>query len=265
MKHLFTLVCLSFFVMSCSVTESIVFNEHMGGVYKSTFDMSQIMTMFNESNFSGDEQIPSKAVDTTIVFNQFLEQNKDSISTLPLDQQKQLYDLKDVVIDMRMDEDNSVFNFAVNRPFIDITELKQINEQLDGAMQIAQAMSGKEELALPGSEDQDGITKSDPVFYGFSNNTFTRVQLKKETVSEASNNDTSAGSEDSLKDLGDQLGELFKATFYTMTYTFPKAIKSVSYKDVTFSEDRKTVTLKTDLNALNKDSDLMNLEIILED
>src|SRR5690606_5734999 len=88
MKHLFTLVCLSFFVMSCSVTESIVFNEHMGGVYKSTFDMSQIMTMFNESNFSGDEQIPSKAVDTTIVFNQFLEQNKDSISTLPLDQQK---------------------------------------------------------------------------------------------------------------------------------------------------------------------------------
>ena len=49
MKHLFTLVCLSFFVMSCSVTESIVFNEHMGGVYKSTFDMSQIMTMFNES------------------------------------------------------------------------------------------------------------------------------------------------------------------------------------------------------------------------
>lgn len=266
MKRIMTLICMSFFTMSCSVTESIVFNEHMGGVFTSTFDMSKILAFDNASDLEIKEDKPSKAIDTTIVFNQFLEQFKDSISTLPLDEQKRLHAMKDIVIDMQMDEDNGVFNFTVNKPFANIDELKSINEQLDGAMNIAQTISEKDTSASPTSQDQmDEITKSDPVFYSFSNNTFTRYQPKKEGASEAVEGEDNTETEDMTDMFKDQFSEMFKATFYTMSYTFPKPIKSVSNKDAVLSEDRKTMTLKTDLNAINEHPDLMNLEIVLED
>lgn len=265
MKHIFTLICLSFFTMSCSVSESIVFNEQMGGVFKSTFDMSQILAITNESNLDTEKEKPSKAVDTTIVFNQFLEQYKDSISALPMDEQKQLYAMKDVVIEMQMDENKGVFNFTMNKPFANFDELKLVNEQLNGAMRVAQTISEKDSAMAPAPEKQmDELTKSDPVFYSFNNNIFTRYQPKKEEASESIESEESEA-EDMTDLFKGQFEDMFKAAFYTMTYTFPKSIKSVSNKDAVLSEDRKTITLKTDLNAINKDPDLMNLEIILED
>ena len=266
MKYLFTLICLLFFTMSCSVSESIVFNEHMGGVFKSTFDMSQILAITNESNLETEKEKASKAVDTTIVFNQFLEQYKDSISALPMDKQKQLYAMKNVVIDMQMDEDKGIFNFTMNKPFANFDELKLVNEQLDGAMNIAHTISEKDSATTPAPKDQmDELTKSDPVVYSFSNNTFTRYQPKKEDTSEDFDGEDSSETQDMTDMFKGQFDDLFKATFYTMTYTFPKPIKSVSSKEAVLSEDRKTMTLKTDLSAINKDPELMNLEIILKD
>lgn len=266
MKHYFTLIFLSFFTMSCSVSESIVFNEHMGGMFKSTFDMSQILAITNESGMRSEDEKPSKAIDTTIVFNQLLEQYKDSIGALPMDKQKQLYAMKDVVIDVQMDEDKGVFNFTMNKPFANFDELKLVNEQLDGAMNVAQTISERNSVTAPAPQEQmDELTKSDPVVYSFSNNTFTRYQPKTEDEVTAADDEEAAGTEDMTDLFKGQFDEMFKATFYTMTYTFPKPIKSVSSKDAVLSEDGRTMTLKTDLNAINKDPDLMNLKIILED
>lgn len=265
MKHFFTLICLSFFTMSCSVSESIVFNEHMGGVFKSTFDMSQILAMMNESNFAAEKEEPSKAIDTTIVFNQFLEQYKDSIGAMSMDQQKKLYDMKDVVINIQMDDEKGIFNFTMNKPFANFDELKLINEQLDGAMNIAQTISEKDGAAPAPQGQMDELTKSDPVVYNFYNNKFKRYQPKNEDVAELAEDADASETEDMTDMFKSQFDEMFKTTFYTMTYTFPKRIKSVSSKDAVLSKDRKTMTLKTDLSAINKDPELMNLEIVLED
>lgn len=265
MKHFFTLICLSFIITSCSVSESIVFNEHMGGVFKSTFDMSQLLAITKESNLETEKDKPSKAIDTTIVFNQFLEQYKDSIGLLPMDKQKQLYAMKNVVIDMQMDEQKGIFNFTMNKPFSNFDELKQVNEQLDGAMNIAQTISEKDSAAPAAQEQMDELTKSDPVVYSFSNNTFTRFQPKKDDVTPLGEDEDVSETEDMTDMFKGQFDDMFRATFYTMTYTFPKRIKSVSSKDAVLSEDRKTMTLKTDLSAINKDPELMNLKILLED
>lgn len=264
MKHVFTLICLSFLIMSCSVSESIVFNEKMGGVYKSTFDMSQILAMANGSDL--EKEKPAMAIDTTIVFNQMLEEYKDSISSLSMEKQKQLYAMKDIVIDMQMDETKGILNFTMNKPFADFDELKLVNEQLDGAMNIAQNINERNSSGSPAPQAQmDELTKSDPVIYGFSNNTFTRYQPKKEDASEAVEGIEPSETGDMTDMIKGQFEEVFKATFYSMTYTFTKRVKSVSNKAAVLSNDGKTMTLKTDFNAINEDADLMNLEIILED
>lgn len=266
MKSIFTLISLAFMMLSCSVSESIVFNEQMGGVYKSTFDLSQILVMTNGSNLKTEKENPSKAIDTTIAFNQFIEQFKDSISVLPMDAQKQLYAMKDVVVAMQMNEEKGVFSFTINKPFANFNELSQVNAQLDGAMKMAQNISEKDSPVSPAPQEQmDELTKSDPVVYSFSNNTFTRYQPKKENASDVGGGEELSGAADMTEMFKGQFEDVFKETFYTMTYTFPKSIKSVSNKGAVFSEDRKTVTIKTDLNAINKDPNLMNLEIKLED
>lgn len=242
-----------------------MFNEQMGGIYKSTFDMSQILAITNEGNVQNENENPSKPIDTTIVFNHLLEQYKDSISGLPMDEQKQLYNMKDVVIDLQRDESKGVFNFTMHKPFADFGELKLINEQLDEALNLVQNINEEDSDTPAPDEQMEELTKSDPVIYSFSNNTFTRFQPKKEEESEAVGSEESE-EEDNMTDIfKGQFEDLFKVTFYTMTYTFPKPIKSVSNKDAVISDDRKTMTFKTDLNAINKDPELMNLEVILED
>ena len=248
------------------MSESIVFNDQMGGMFKSTFDMSQILAMANQSNPETETEKPSMAIDTTIVFTQMLEHYKDSISTLPMDEQKKLYAMKGIVIDLQMDESKGLLKFTMNKPFTNFEELKQVNEQLDGAMNIAQNINERNSSESPAPQEQiNELSKSDPVIYSFSNNTFTRYQPKKEDASETVEGENLSEAGDVTDMIKGQFEDMFKATFYTMTYTFPKRIKSVSNKDAVLSNDGKTMTLKTDLNAINKNPDLMNLKILLED
>jgi hypothetical protein len=62
-----------------------------------------------------------------------------------------------------------------------------------------------------------------------------------------------------------QFEDMFKAAFYTMEYTFPKPIKSVSNEKAVISKDRKSMALQINLSESNKDASLMDLEVILED
>jgi hypothetical protein len=251
--------------MSCNVTESIVFNEQMGGTYITNIDLSTMMAMANESRPEEVEREVSMPIDTTIVFNEFFETFKDSIATLPSEKQDELQAMKGLLIDMHMDEANGVFNFTMNKEFSDFNELKQINEQLDGAMSLAESFGKKDETESPPQDQLEELTKSDPVVYTFDNNTFNRFQPKKEEVTETIEGEEPSETEDMADMFKVQFEDVFESTFYTMTYTFPKSIKSVSNKNAVLSEDRKTMTLKTNLNSINKDATLMDLEVILED
>lgn len=266
MKYIFTLIVLALVVTSCSVTESIVFNEHMGGTYKTNFDFSQMMAMASQSGMDTAEKAISKPIDTSIVFNDFIGEFKDSIATLPLDKQKQLNAMNGIIIDMQMDESKSIFNFTMNKPFENFDELKQVNEQLDGAMSIAESFGKGDSTVGTSQEQMNELIKTDPIIYSFANNTFTRFQPKKDASLETLEGEESAEStEDMLDNFKMQFEDMFQAAFYTMTYTFPKPIKSVSNKNAILSADRKTMTLKTNFNDINKDETLMNLEVILED
>lgn len=233
----------------------------MGGVFKSTFDLSEILAITSDLQ-SADENT-SRPLDTTIVFKDFLENFKDSISGLPMERQKQLYKMQDVIVDLQRDENKDIFNFTIHKPFTNFEELKQINEQMDEALSLVQNLNA-EGSEVPADKQMEGLKKSDPVIYSFSNNTFSRFQQEKVSDTEADPEESGEG-EDMSDFYKSQFDDIFKTTFYTMTYTFPKPIKSISNKDAVISDDRKTMTFKTDLKAVNNDPDLMNLEVILQD
>lgn len=261
----FTVICLAFFATSCNVTESIVFNDQMGGTYKTTFDMAAMMAMANESQSQIVETEAKKAVDTTIVFSEFIEKFKDSIAKLPQDKQAQLLGMKGVVMHMQMDDANGIFNFSMETPFVDFSELKQVNEQIAGAMNVAENF-GKHETGPNTSQDQlDELTKKDPIIYTFADNVFSRSQPKTDEALELEEGEESNETEAMANMFKNQFEDMFKNAFYTMTYTFPKAIKSTSNKDAVLSNGGMTMTLKNNLNAIEKDANLMNLEVILED
>lgn len=256
-------ICLAFFAVSCNVTESIVFNEDMGGTFKTNFDLSPMMQIAKQSGTETAEK-PSKVVDTLIVFDDFFKFFKDSIATLPEEKQLQLEAMKGVVVEMKMDDANNEFTFGLTKSFKTFDELKTINDQMDGAMNMAKTFGDTE---APASDDiMDAVTTSDKINYTFSDNIFRRSQPKKEALEDAmETTDSLPELADMAQQINDQFEDVFKASFYTMTYTFPKPIKSVSNANSVISKDRKTVTYKVDLNAVNKDQTLMDLEIKLED
>ena len=265
----FALIFLAFIATSCNVTESIVFNEAMGGDYKTTFDFSSMLAMAKEGRPDSVEREAKEVIDTTIVFDEFFEKFKDSIAALPKEKRDELKAMTGIVLDIHMDEEKGIFNFTMNKPFSDFKELKAINEQLDGAMDIAQSFGKKDAAGGPPEDQMDELTKTDPIIYSFTNNTFTRFQPKKDEVSdkmEGDGEDLESSDADAMNEMIKvQFEEMFKQANYTMRYTFPKPIKSVSNKNAVLSEDKKTMTLQINMSDSNKDATLMDLEVILED
>lgn len=257
-------ICFLFSALSCNVTESIVFNENMGGTFKTNFDLSPMMQMAKQSGPENAEEKISKVVDTTIVFDDFFKVFNDSIATLTEEKKRQLESMRGVVVELKMDDGNNEFNFTLTKNFITFDELKTINEQLDGAMDVAKTF-GESEAPAP-DDVMDAVTKTEKINYTFTNNIFKRSQPKKEALEDAMEaNDSLPEMGDLAQQLNTQFEDVFKASFYTMKYTFPKPIKSVSNANAVISEDRKSVTYKVDLSAVNKDQALMDLEIQLED
>lgn len=267
MKNVFLLIVFACFFTSCNVTESIVFNNDMSGNYVTGFDMSPMMTYANENRPSSVEKEKKEKMDTTIVFNDVFKTYKDSIATLPEEERLSLEKLKGMVLDIEMDEEKNVFKFNMSKEFKKFDELKTIFEQVDEAMDYVKDVGNKDGEAP--KEQLDEFAKTEAVSYSFSNNTFSRFQpnlvdteVEDKTIEEA--NEEAEG--DEMKDMFMmQFEELFSNSFYTLEYTFPKKVKSVSSPDAIISEDGKTVTYKMPWSTINTDASVMNLDVILED
>ncbi|NRD19449.1 hypothetical protein HNV08_05270 [Winogradskyella eckloniae] len=268
MKKVVLLLSVLVFITSCNVTESIVFKENMAGEYKSSFDLSPMMQIAGSQGPTKPES-EMKKMDTTIVFSDLFKTHMDSIATLSVEERAKLEKLKGMIVHVNMDEANKVFEFSMTKPFQSVKDLKTINDQMDEAFGIVKDI-GSEGEAAP--EDQmDELTKVEEVNYTFVNNTFSRVQpasLIKKTEDETEaveGDDEATGESDFGKQIEMQFEEIFAGAFYTLTYTFPRKVKSVSNANATVSEDGKTVHYKVAWSEINKDETVMNLDVVLED
>lgn len=288
----FVCACMAMIAMSCNVTESIVFNDDMSGNYKTIYDLSPMMAYASANRPDGIENEIKPKMDTIMRIDDLLVQYKDSIASLTPKEQEDINRLRGMVFEIHQDDANGVSNYAISKSFRSFEDLMSVGENLDNASNMIFDYGGNQEFKSMGANSYKQGTK---VTYNYDGNVFERINYKEpitdtdmddeitiddaevEAVEISEENvwaeddgmeydDASSNASDEMaKQIETQFEELFKQSYYTVQYTFPRSIKSVSSDLAEISEDRKSLTLKVDLNAINKDDSILNLKVELED
>ncbi|MEZ4793092.1 MAG: hypothetical protein R2783_06420 [Gelidibacter sp.] len=303
LSTLLTVICLSLFAMSCNVTESIVFNEDMSGSYKMIYDLSPMMNYANASKPEGEAREAKEVLDTIFDMDQIMVQYKDSIAKMSPEERYKLEQLKGLSIEIHQDEANGISNYGISKKFENFEALKSVGKNLDNATNmifdygsndtaganemkdfkkeekilysfkdnvferinykpIDEELNGLEEpLEVEETlEEDDSIITEEVVVEDYP---IESVDLNEEDSYEESS--TNASADDKINQMEVQFEEAFANSFYTMQYTFPKRIKSVSNDKAVISKDGKSMTLKIDWDSIHKNDDLVNIKVILED
>ncbi len=246
MHRIYTLLLVIIIVSfsSCTVKESIVFNEDGSGNFLVNYDMTSVMSQMKDAFSEGDdststnEKKPSKVVDTLMVFSEIMETYKDSISALPEEKRLALEVVKDMYMKMKMDEANNVFDFGVGLNFNAIEDLKDIQKRIEKAKTLNSQNSQVDAMKEGSPLGKFMVNGENDVDYNFTENGFSRVT----TVSEEKTAKAFKLDENSEEDK--QFLDYFKNSFYIVEYTFSKKIKSTSIENAQLSTDKKTVTYK---------------------
>ena len=261
----FVVIVLSF--SSCTVTESIVFNEDNSGEFLVSYDMGQVMSqmgdMFNEGG-SDDEDAEKektgKVMDTMMVFSEIMETYKDSVAALPEEKRLAMEAVKDMYMKMHMDEDNGVFDFGIGMDFKSIDDLKNIQEKM------------RKVQSLNAQNDQVGAMKDNSpmgkfmgndnnnVEYQYTDKGFARVTSL--VLPEGADMSELEQMFDENDESNKQFMAYFEEAYYNVKLTFPKRVKSTSIEGAEISEDGKTVTYKS--NWIDYLKNPMSLDVKVE-
>ena len=184
------MILLTFFSLltSCNVTETIVFNEDGSGEFIVGYDLGEMMKQMKafDANDNTDKSAEKRAMDTTMVFADMMETYKDSISSLSKEEQQIFENLKNMYLEMHMDEDKGVMNLGIGMKFESVEELKGVQKKI------------KDAQAFTGQKDQmDAVKDNSPlkpflgdnndVTYNYSTNEFTRVTTRPKMTEEQFN------------------------------------------------------------------------------
>lgn len=232
--------------LACNFTEEIHFNADGSGKLNIHFDGNEMMEMLASMDSTGT---PEKAIDSTLVFRDLLEEKKDSIAQLPPDEQAKLKKLEPFSIRMVVDEEKGMMNFDMFSEFEDVTEVNDAFNAFQDASLMNPPPGGDKQQAPPmGSNNQ--TTK---VNYSFTGSSFKRtIEIVDEELFKKGL--------DSM-----QSAEMFlSGSTYTFKYHFPKKVKSVNVEGATFSLDGKTMTYQVNFMQMMKDPESIILEVELE-
>ncbi|MDF0709096.1 hypothetical protein [Flagellimonas okinawensis] len=231
-----------FLVASCNFTEEIHLNEDGSGKLSINFDGSEMMDM------AGDEMAKTneEPIDSIISFKDFLEEKKDSISQLPLEEQEKLKKLEPFNMRMVMNPEEKTMMFNL------FSEFKNVNEVNDAftAFQDASSMGGKASQQQGPMKTADQATE---VNYTFKKNKFTRTARILDQALFQQQLDSLQGAEMFLS-----------GSTYTLKYHFPKKIKSTTASEATFSQDGKSLIYDVDFLEMMKNPSVLDLEVELE-
>ncbi|PNW29832.1 hypothetical protein [Formosa algae] len=247
MKKIYVLtVCLLLLILSsCEFSETIHINENGAGTMSFSFDGSQLMQMGGES-MGTDE----KVLDSTVVFKDFLEAKKDSIATLPKDEQERLKALENFKMHMLMDPKTQKMVIDINTDFENVEELEDMFKVLNKANELKETNEAQQTSPLA----KMGATESSEVSYTYKDNVFKRIVT-------VVNPELLESTKDSLADAE----MILAASTYTLNYHFPKKIKSVSLENAMFSADHKSFSAELSFKEYMTNPESLNVEVILED
>jgi len=267
MKQFFAGIACAFTLAltSCQFSENVYINEDGSGTMEFKMDASEMMEMVGQmggGQTEGDEESDGqsngmkgmdKAMDSTIVFKDFLRDNRDSISKLSLEDQQKIRALEDFKMHMLMDPETKKMVFNLSTEFKSADKLQDMFKAMNNFSNLQGSNDALQNApASPFSGMGEG--SSTDVQYSFDGTVFKRtgVILNEELH------------EQSIDSLGES-AMVFASSEYTINYHFPRPVKSFSKEGALFSEDRKTVTYEVGFLEVLKDPKLLSFEVILED
>jgi len=230
--------------LACNFTEEIHFKEDGSGKLNIHFDGNEMMAMLASMDSTAT---PEKAIDSTLVFKDLLEEKKDSIAQLSPEEQASLKKLEPFSLRMVMDQEKGMMNFDMFSEFKNVAEVNDAFNAFQEASKLG---------PTPGADGPSPMKNSSPttqVNYTYDGNTFTRsiAIIDQELFKKGL---------DSL-----QGAEMFlSGSTYTFKYHFPKRVKNVNAEGATFSMDGKTMIYEVNFMDMMKDPESINLMVELE-
>lgn len=242
MQRIGWLVAITFLLVSCQFTETMVLNENGSGRMNVHVNMDEMMS-FGAMGFD----TATVKVDTIIEIKQFLEAKKDSIATLSEAKQQRLKKLEDYTLHMVMDTESSQLQFEMYRDFKNISEVVNLMEGLNEGSALLPAMD------KPTGEDSRSTPETMGVKYSFENDIFKRDAY----IIDPELHQIKVDSMQSAK-------AFMTGMSYHIKYTFPKRIKTSSVADATYSLDGKTIEVERSFVDYMENPDVLDVEVELE-
>ncbi len=245
LQVIFALVIL----VGCQFSEELHLKEDGSGKISFNFDGSEVMQMAGDKMTEGEE----KVIDTLMVFKDFLEEKKDSIAQLPIEEQERLKKLENFRMHMFMNSEKKEMTFDLYSEFKNVSDLGNLFNEF----KTASTLGGKKAGSSMGKQDPLSNTEgSDPtkVSYSFVNNKFKRV--------------TEILDEEKLKqdiDSLEQMKMFMASSKYKINYHFPKKIKKISNEKALFSQDGKSFTLEVGFLEYMDNPKVLDIEVDLEE
>jgi hypothetical protein len=246
------MVCLT----SCfEVTQDLTINKDGSGTLSSTTDMSQMVALAMQ--MAGDKLKDQKMnMDTVIPYKAILDSIKEmSASNRELLKNGQLH------VVMKMDDSKYLINSAI--PFKNIGDVEKINTAMQKDVSskfLENAM--KEAMKQAGKQDSNSMVPSQQMPpLSLPENYFT-LTCKNGLISRTADKTKLATlDQDEMLTQMKQIGAMGAPLKTTFVINLPKPAKKTEGKNITVSDDKKTITISNELNDLFDDPSLFEFKI----
>lgn len=168
-------------LLSCSISEQIIFNSDGSGKLSYTIDMSKMIALTKELDKSDKmtkelTEGTDKDMDSTIAFKDIAKAYQKEGKKLTTEQEANIDKMKNFSMRMIVNKEKSEIKYIMYSDFDKITDIGNIGS----ALSIFKNVSGKDTSAL-GGLGNEGDTE---VKFAFSENSFSRIVEQKPYVEE---------------------------------------------------------------------------------
>lgn len=248
----FCITCLV--ITGCVIQEEYRFNEDASGEYSMAFNMDALMGM----GMGDDEKKEKEVIDTVITFDSFLEEKKDSISQLPLEEQEKLELLRPLTFEMNVNDSLQTMDMRMSYAFKTLEDIQNFSEAVDMAN-----IKELDDMGFGSSDstetDDTGIQKTSEDLFGSANAYTTKFNKRgfSRIIKPESREELIAQRDTSESSFGD-------AIILRQVYKFPYKIKSVDNPLAKIHADFKGVEVEANMMQLNNNPDVFNIVVQFE-
>ena len=222
-----------FFASCLEINEEVQINDNGSGQISTTMDMAQLIDMMQAMGGEEFEKKKDEKMDSTILLKDFVDTAKNLTK-----EQKAL--LRNGTLRIKMNMAQKEFNLNMKYPFSSLENLQKLNSALaaqgggfGNAMKGAMGNENSESSEAPEMDQLMGIFD-----YNISNG-LIKKSVNKEKLKKLEESPKMAEMKQGA-DMGIEV-------MYNVTYKLPRPAKSVDNPKAKLSDDKKTVTLRTNL------------------